>query len=477
MKKRFSCFFAFLLFLSALLISFLPTKNFTQYQANASESIEQRYKDSSTIELVQKNPSTLSGASADKTPFDEETEKRMDGFSITPSADEYGQVKSFSYTLCGGNGYTPETSDNILMWVYLIDVVTFKLEICLGNASSNTLTWVFDAQTLYDMGSGWKLFSLKLSDFESEITTSQETYSFITFKYLSEASEVESEDVYESYETKTDERFSFYHIFTSKNANLIKKTGVLVHLSKSFYKFADSFNIGKNAFIGDKVKVEAPSKIFEYLYVGKNDLTDYLSSGKYFWSVSIKSPNSSTTSMDFGDTLIFSEQGFYHLTIQLFEENTLENELILNVGHNIYVDEHSLGKFAMGSLFKIKDDEKIVVALTLSDALTDRGEISVSLTNNNAEIESYYEEDGVLYVCVVGKADGKVNLEISAEAQSKFGDNRQTFASTATINVYYTKGDVDIFMVVLWIVFGSFCLGIIIYLSISVVKSRKNDVR
>ena len=82
-----------------------------------------------------------------------------------------------------------------------------------------------------------------------------------------------------------------------------------------------------------------------------------------------------------------------------------------------------------------------------------------------------------MYVCVVGKGNGKVDLEISAEAKSKYNSKTQTFSSKATISVDYTKDDVDIFMVIIWITFGVFCLVIIIYLSISVVKARKNDVK
>ena len=477
MKKIYSLIFCFLMSLSALLISFLPLKNMNSNQAEASLSLEQKYYDSSTIELVSKHPTSVTGATADKTPFDVNTRQRMEGISITPEADDYGQVDRYSFMICSGSGYTPEVDDNILMWVYLIDAITFKLEISLGDGSSNELVWLLDSQKLYSIGSGWKLISLKLSDHSDKLEGVQKTYGFITFKYLSEASDYEGEDGFQSYETKTNERFSFYHIFTSKNANLIKKTGNLYSLDKSFYKFSEDFNIGKNAFVGDKIKIESPSKIFEYLYIGKLDLSDYLTSGKYFWSVSLKTPNSATLHIDFGDILNFYEKGFYLLSIQLFEELTLEDELILNVGLNIYSDELSLGSFSMGSSFKIINDEKIVVALTLSDALTDMGDIEVSLTNNNAEIESYYEEDGILYVCLIGKSNGKVNLEMTAEAMSKYGEDKQTFSSVATIDVVYTKGQVDIFIVVLWISFAVFCLGIIIYLSISVVQSRKNDVK
>ena len=477
MKKVFSLIFGFMVCLSAVLICFLPTKKSQKNQAEASYSIEQKFYDSSTKELISRNPASLVGASADKTPFDGETKQKMEGVSITPNADDYGQVKSYSMNLAEGNGYIPEASDNILMWVYLIDVLAFKLEISLTDNSTNSLTWKFAAQEVYEMGSGWKLLCLKMSDYEDKINSSTKTYSLITFKYLSEASEFEGQEGYESYQVKTDERFSFYHVFTSKNANLTKKTGILASISKSFYEFSDDFIIGNDVFIGDKIKIEAPSKIFKYLYIGKNDLFDYLESGKYYWALSIKDPGSITADVDFGDTLNFFEPGFYYFKMQLYEKKTLLDEAVFHAGINIYCDDLYLGKFKMGSTYRIVDDEKILLELALSDALTDLGELSISLSNNNAAIETYYQKDGVLYVCLSGKADGNVKLEISAEAKSKYNDKVKTFSSVATIDVEHPSEGPDIFMIILWITFGIFCAGIIIYLSISVVKARKNDVK
>ena len=477
MKKIFSWILGGLFVVSAMLMCFMPSKISTKNKAEASLSIEQKLYDSSTKELVSKNPKSLLNATADKTPFDSETEQRMEGISITPAADEYGQVKSFSYNLAEGAGYMPEVSDSLLVWVYLINATTFKLEISLHNSSSTGFVWEFNSQRVYEMGSGWKLLALKLSDYEEDANLFQNSYGLITFKYLSELSEFEGQEGYESYEIKTDERFSFYHVFTSKNANYIKNSGILLSLSRSFYKFSDDFLIGNDVFVGDKIKIEAPGKIFKYLYIGKNDISNYLDSGKFYWTLTIKNPDSVTTRLDFGDTINFSQQGFYYLKIQLYEEKSLGDESIFYSGINIHCDELYLGRFKMGSSYKIVDDEKILISLKLSDALVDLDEFSVKLSNNNAEIDTYYEEDGVLYICVVGRADGKVDLEISAEAKSKYNNKVQTFSSVASISVDYTKGDVDIFMVILWTTFGTFCLGIIIYLSISVVKSRKNDVK
>ena len=194
MKKIFSGIFGFIIGLSALLISFLPLKSSVNKQsfADSEISFEAKYYDDTTQELVPKNPTGLISASADKTPFDPELRQRMEGYSITPDADVYGQVNGFSYSLNEGNGYIPKEDDNILVWVYLLDALTFKLEISLRNSSTKTLTWIFDSMRVYDMGTGWKLLCLKLSDFKNEITSS-ESYSNIYFRYFSELSEYEQD--------------------------------------------------------------------------------------------------------------------------------------------------------------------------------------------------------------------------------------------------------------------------------------------
>ncbi len=477
MKRLYSFCLGLVAILSAMLISFLPTKKTVQKQTFASNVIEQKFVDESTKELVSKTPSYITNASSDKTPFDTDAGDYMDGVSITPNADEYGQVIYYSYSL-GEAGYTSEFDDNILMWIYLIDVVTFKLEISLQDENFNNLTWSFNSQKLIEMETGWKLIALRLSDKLINQSEAGVNYKTITFKYVSEASETENPDDYKDYETITNDRFSFYHVFTSKNANLIKRSGILYSLAKSFYKISEDFDIVDNVFIGDKIKLESATKVFDFLFVGKRDLNDYLSDGAYYWNLYIRSPSGENKGIDFADSITFLESGFYGINIQLKEDLSIQQDpIILNVNFNIYCDELSLGKFVDGSSYNIKDDEKILIKLKLSETLKDMNNFTVSLSNNKAEIESYYIEDNTLYVYVIGKDDGRVNLEVSADAMSKFNTKTTNFSSTASIKVDYSKGKVDIFVVIVWITFICFSVGIIIYLSISVVKSRKNDVK
>lgn len=477
MKKINSLLLALIMFLSIFSINVFFAKNNSITKSHAISNFEEEYYTSNSIDLISKNSNSIINANLDKTPFDEKTNQRMDGFSVTPNADDYGQIKQVSFAICGQSGYSPQIEDNILMWVYLIDCVSFKLEISLKNANSKSLTWKFDSQSVYEMGSGWKLLALKLRDFENEQSLLSESYNLISFSYLSEVSEIEGQEGYTPYNVKTDERFSFYHIFTSKNSTSIEKTGVIKSLNKSFYEFSDEINALKSIFKGDSFFIKSPSKIFKHLYIGKMDLTEFLNSSKYYWVLSVKNPSSVTTRLDFGDSVNFFEEGFYYLSFQIYEKKTLTEELIMNASLNIFSESVNLGTFVMGSTHEIKDDEKILIKLKLSDNLESIDKLNISLSNNIAEIESYYEKEGVLYIFVYGKDDGVSELQISADVKTKNNDKIQNVSTVATINVDYTKDDVDIFMVIVWITFICFCLGIIIYLSISVVKARRNDVK
>lgn len=477
MKKRLSLILcAFFLGLTLIVPIFSCVKNSKVSNQTFSLTMEDIYFKDDSIDLISVNPTSITDGSVENgcTPFNPDTKQKMDGACVTPIADDCGQFKSKSFRI---NGYNAEKSDAIYMWVYLIDALTFKLKISITDGLSSTLTWQFDSQAVYDMGVGWKFLQLNLSDFENKQEISNQTYNLMTISYLSEMEDFEGEEGYEKYDVKTNERFSFYHVFASKNANQEQNSGKIYGLSKSFYEFSDDFVSGETFYIGDSFKLVSPTKIFKYLYIGKYDLSTYSSSGKYFWTLSLKSPESVTTKLEFGDTIYFRETGYFYLGIQLYESSTLSNKLILNEDISLFCDELSLGSFPMGSSYKIKDNEKITISFKLSNGLVLNEDYNISLSNNKAEIDSYYIENGVLFVCVAGKEKGTTTLEISANATSSHNSKQQTFSATATIDISSTKKQFDVFLLIVWITFACFCIGIVIYLSISLVKARKNDVK
>lgn len=457
-----------------MLPSFLPAKKVTQNQA-VSANIENEYYKEDSFDLISKNPSGFVNCKIENiAPFDPDTKSKMDGSSVTPDADEFGQFSSRTFSI---NAYTPERDDAIFMWIYLIDVVTFKLKISIYDGSSSVLSWEFDSQQVYDMGIGWMLIKLNLRDFEFSEDYTTKIYDRITFSYLSEAEEFEGEEGYESYDVKTDERFSFYHVFVSKNANYSENSGKIYSLAKSYYEFCDNFITGGTVFVGDKLKLSSVKDVFKYLYTGKYDLSNYMSSGKFYWTLSVKDPELVKTKIDFGDTVNFYKSGYYVISITLNQKTTITNKSILNIDINLYSEELTLGSFISGSRYSLKDNEKIMLSFKLSNGIDIEGDYEISLSNNNAEIDSYYEKDGILYVCVAGKNAGTSTLQITAKGISKHNSQVQDFSAEASITISQSSKGVDVFMVILWITFGVFVVGFIIYLLISLVKSRKNDVK
>lgn len=473
MKRRQSLFCAILMTLMVLASSFcLSKKSLSSEMAYAN--IESEYYNEYSIDLLSRNISgnISNGVIENIAPFNTDTKQKMEGYSITPTADSYGQVKNKEFKI---NDFEPIEGDSIYLWVYLFETFTFELKISITDKSASTLVWEFSTQQVYEMGTGWKLLALDfgdLADLEEDQNYLGNTYSHIIFNFLS----LESEEG-DTYEVETHERFSFYHIFLSNGLNSFGKSGKVADLSGSFFKFKEDFPFGRDVFIGDKMKIQSANQIFDYLYIGKYDLSNYTSSKKYFWVLKIEDPYGVSTNISFGDTILFAKEGYYHLNIQLYETGALVNRLVLNKDISTYCDEAKLGRFDMGSSYVMKDSENILLTFRFSDNIQLKDNYEITIDNKNAEIDTYYVENGILYIQVSGVSAGVSTLNISAKASSKLNDEAHDFTSSAEIKILSTEEKVDVFMIIIWATFGCFCGGIIIYMTISLVKARKNDVK
>lgn len=473
MKRKLSLFLFLMMFMASLLPCFLPckqTKSLTQ--TTYSLSAEDEFYGESSQDLISINPQVITNGKVENiAPFDAIAKKKMEGSSITPTADDCGQFKNKEF---GITAYTPTEDDVIYMWVYLINVLTFKFTVSLGGVNNSSIVWEFDSSQVFDMGSGWKIIAL---DLDSHSENLGGTFNTISFSYYSEMNDYTDEEEYQEYNEKTNERFSFYHVFVTKSEHEQKPHGVVFSLGKTFYEISDTFSIDKNVYIGDSVVINSATEVFKYLYIGKYDLSNFVSSGVYYWRLSIKSPGSVTTKFTFGDKILFSETGFYQLTIRLYETGVVSTDVILNETISIYCDELALGKFTMGSKYTFKDDGQVVITFKLASGIELTQDIDISLENKNAQVDSYYEEDGTIYIYVSGVSSGTCKMDISAKAKTKYNTKTQDFTASATLEIESTEKQVDVFMVILWSTFACFCIGFLIYLLISLVKSRKNDVK
>lgn len=496
MKKSISLIFCVLLSLTFLMPVFGVRKNYTYAETTTEESIEDDYyiKDNSK-DLIKDIENSSTGdykVEPNVSPFDTKQKKKMGGNSITPTADEYGQFKNKSFQM--NASYTAAEDDVLFLWVYIFEMetiidYTYKLSISLTDNASSTITYVFEPQQVRDFikdaGSGWKLLGIKISDFDSEDEEDfyGETFSNLKLSFYSEASDVlldpeateEERNNAKAMLVETNEKFSFYHVFVTKNANFNQNSGKMIDLGWSNYKFSENFSITQNVFVKDKIKIDSMNNVFEYLYVGKYDLSNYISTGKYMWQITLQGPSNGTKKYEFGKDIAFNEAGYYYLSFTLLEVKS--NKPKFYSTFTIFCDEANLGHFMYGSSYKFKDNDTVELAFKLTKGLTIEDDYEITIDNNNAEIESYYEKDGVLYVSVFGKSSGSATLQISAKGHTNYNSKTQTFSASADIVIFSSEEGTDIFMIILWITFACFCIGIIIYLSISLVKARKNDVK
>ena len=149
----------------------------------------------------------------------------------------------------------------------------------------------------------------------------------------------------------------------------------------------------------------------------------------------------------------------------------------MDVGINLYCEKYSPGSFLLGKNYSVTDENSVIISFKLNDLSLTADDFLISLSNNNAQISSYYIEDGVLYICVMGQSKGVSKLTISSNELTVNGVGKVDFSDEVVIDISSEKREVDLFMIILWMSFGAFCLGFVIYLLISLVKSRKNDVK
>ena len=476
MKKFGVIFLAVVIVLASLLPNFLLLPKNTYQKVVYAESIEDEFYTETAVDLISINPSSVSSATieTEKAPFDEKTKTRMPGSIITPNADDYGQISGTSFAT---NAFSPTSEQSVFLWIYLIDALKFRLTISILDNASSTLTWSFNENRIEEMGPGWKLFELRLKDLQTEDDYSTKVYQFIRIKYVSYLEDFADDPDYQPYDIRTNERLSFYHVFLDKNAENSVNSGNIYNLDRVNYKYNDNFLADKTVFKGDKMQILSPSVIFEYLYIGKYDLSNLSVVGKYEWRILVSGPNSSDWSeIEFGDTISFSMLGFYRLSVQIYENSALSDRRIFNVEFDVYSQELSLGRFVTGTSYKIKNNENITIRFKLNSGIELQSELSVEMSNNNANVKSYYIEDDYLYVTIEPVSNGSSKLEISAEAKSQNNTKIVTCVSEATITIDKGQGN-DLFMIILWVSFACFCIGITIYLLISVVKARDVDVK
>lgn len=471
MKKKISVFFALLFLMVSVMPLFLHGQKTKIANAETISFSEDTLKNKTDIISPERNSFSDSSATLDNSPFDQSKGKVMDGYTVTPNADEYGQVNSY-YSIDEVN---IKSNQSIYIWVYIPDTMLYDFSIILNSSAGKTLSFEILSSELYNiiiskMGIssiyGWKLFELPVKNATEKLkdeTLKDFNFDSVRVKYVAPTNESKS---------KYSEKFSFYHIYVADS--FYGETTIAEYCNYANYKVKDSFmSKMNNLYVGDSIKVMSSSEIFEYMYIGKNNVVKYPNLN-LTWSLFVSNENGKSYEMKFGNSYTFDYKGYYTVGVKVYEKRSMLSNLVVNYSDAYYVEEFDFGSMKSEYTFK-KGEENIIKFQFTPDFVLD-GEVNVSISDKNIASESHYIKNNVLYITISAVKYGSVELKVSAKGYRQGETKLQDFEQIATIDI--TQDNTQTWeMWVLWITFGVFCACLLIFMVISFVKARKSGVK
>ncbi len=472
MKKKISALFAILFFVVAMMPLFLLCKSENVAVAATSESFnESNLKNKQDIISTSQNAFTNSSAIEGNSPFDSSTGRQMEGYTVTPNADEYGQFGNY-YSISLNN---VTANKSIYMWIYIPSTTIYDLELSIRTSDGDYLIWDIMSENLYNLIinkvgitsiRGWKLFEFSVSSADQNVTgKALEDCSFVSL-YLSY--KYPSSDLKE----KMTETFSFYHIYMANSfymGNVIADYTNFVN-----YKIKSTFmqNL-RSLYINDSFKILSSSEIFEYIFIGKKNVIVYPDLS-LTWNIYISNENGKRYDMKFGNTYTFEEDGYYTIGVEISETKNSISSTLLNYMDSFYVNKFNFG--SMKSEYKYEKGTDNVLKFTFSQDFVLNGDITITISDKSIISESHYIRGNICYITVTGLKTGSSKLKISAVGNKAGETSQETYEATTIINITQ-KSSTKLEILILWVTFGVFCAALLIFLVISFVKARKSGVK
>ena len=472
MKKKLSVFFAILFFAVAMMPLFLLCKSDNVAVAAVSESFkEDNLKNKQDIISTSQNAFSNSSATEGNSPFNSSTGNQMEGYTVTPNTDEYGQF---------GNYYSVDVknvteSKSIYMWIYIPSTTVYDLELSIRTSDGDYLNWDIASETLYNLIinkvgitsiRGWKLFEFSVNNAEQNI--SGKALSDCSFVSLYLSYKYPSSELKE----KMTETFSFYHIYLADSfymANVIADyTNFVNYKVKSI--FMQSL---RNLYIDDSYKIMSSSEIFEYMFVGKKNVILYPDLS-LTWNIYISNENGKRYDMKFGNTYTFEEDGYYTIGIEVSETKNSITSTLLHYTDSFYVNKFNFG--SMKSEYKYEKGTENVLKFTFSQDFVLNGDVKITISDKSIISESHYIKGNVCYITITGHKTGSARLKITANGNRAGETSQETYEATTIINITQ-KSSTNLEILILWVTFGVFCTALLIFLVISFVKARKSGVK
>ncbi len=427
-------------------------------------------------------------------PFNNRKNEFMPGNAFIPTYDnEKTYEVDTKLIFTHQNEYLNE-NQAIYLWVFIPDnmgICPYDLKLSLILNGDFEIVWEFLNASLdvmcekYSSNAvdyGWKLFELKLADAKSKpqnldsIIKSQ-TLNSLRVEFIKNTGDVSSgnSDILSKFNVA--DSLAIYHIFMAEETN--DDSGIVSSLNYSAAKYKQSFIDKLNSiYLNDKLSVLGSSEIFEYAYVGKEDISNKLLAG---WSIDV-SINGSLVSYDFGNEIKFQEEGLCNIIIkykQMFHNSSIT---VLKMSTSIYVEKFGLGKFQFKNQ-TIKDNESKQIMFNLSSGFELTSDIEVISSDNSVLDVTYYVNENIVYITLKGKSGGNAKVTIQASGKRIQADNQNgaintnfTLSESMEVTVNSTASD-RFTQIFLWSLLAIFVVTLLIFMLISVVKARSNSVK
>lgn len=412
-------------------------------------------------------------------PFDKENKTMMQGNAYAPSWSSSGQINTKINFSSGGTPFVAETGESVYVWLYFPQFLLYELKLGFYTAQQKGVYWQFeDAELLDELNDGgnklfaygWRLFELNFNDAELVGLDSpyESTFSIFEIVYQIPDNTQTTETVSES--------LSFYHVY---KADSFGRTGVVQYQDYTLFELKQSFNTKlKNLYVGDSLKFNGIYDIFEYVVVGNKDVKNYTDLSAYRWSIILNDTNSATLDVEYGEEYTFQNRGWYSINVKLYKTTTqsgvTSTDIVLNTSSSFYIEKFNIGTFDGNNYFFEIGKKYSVKFIMAADFVLD-GDIVISVSNKKLASTTYYIEGNLCYVTVDVLDLGNGTITLTASGHREGYSNVETYSST--MHFYTTYGDQNTSETFLWICFGGFCVILVSYVIISVVKSRKFGVK
>lgn len=477
MKKVFGIILAVMISITSVMFDF-SWLNHDVKTANA-EVVEQFQESELKNKVDIVDPVNLNGSLSydskeNQSIFDYDNEKLREGKVIVPKTkntnkdiESIYQVKEFSVSF----------DDSIFIWIFIPDNEIYNLSISFFSNNGEKINWFVSRAnlTLWLNGAkinnftyGWRLFEFCVSDAEmlGEVKNNLTNIEFNNFKveYYSDEGIIVQDN---------NNSFAFFSI---QKANKFSNFSHIVASQEYVvYKFNQEFLKDDNVyFINEEIIFTSVSKVFEYLIVGEINLKDY-SNSNYFWEINIIDPNGKKTDKVFGEKYIFENIGYHSIQFKLKQFVSTGSDTIMFFSTDVYADYYVLGAFTNVD-YEVDTNETKLITFNISSYFEITSDINVEVIDKSLATVTYYIEDGVCYIELTGVSEGETKISVSAEGVQPGNYEPVMFKCSTSIKVK-NLSQKSTSEVILLVVLGCYGVSFIIFVVISLVKSRHISVK